>query len=75
MHKEINLVKGGNTAMMAYWSEEGLTGPIKLINRDNAAAAAAETSQAKDQENDVSQAGGVKLTSLAGAIFKNKDDK
>ena len=75
MHKEMNSVKGGNTAMMAYWSEEGLTGPIKLMNRDNAAAAAAGTSQAKDQANDVSQAGGVKLTSLAGAVFKNKDDK
>ena len=43
MRKEMNSVKGGNTVMMAYWSEEGLTGPIKLMNKDNTAVAAAGT--------------------------------
>lgn len=61
--------------MVAYWEGAGLTGPTKLMNHDNAAAAAAGTSQARKRANDVSLAGGVKVTSLAGAVFNNKDDK
>ena len=69
MHKEMNSIKGGNTRMMAFWEAAGLVGPIKLVNRDNAAAAA------RKRASDVSQAGGVKLTSLTGAVFANKDTK
>ena len=47
MRKEMNSVRG-NTVMMAYWSEEGLTGPIKLMNKDNTAVAAAGTLWAKN---------------------------
>jgi hypothetical protein len=75
MHKEMNSVKGGNTAMMAYWEEEGLQGPVKLMNRDNAAAASGGSSVAKKRAGDVSQGGGAKVTSLAGALFNHKDDK
>ncbi|KAF7966578.1 hypothetical protein HWV62_37835 [Athelia sp. TMB] len=77
MHKEMNSVKGGNAAMVAFWPEAGIPGPMKLLNRDNAAAAnlAGENSDARKRAMDVSQAGGVKLTSLAGHIFANKDKK
>ncbi|KAH7903901.1 hypothetical protein BJ138DRAFT_1188323 [Hygrophoropsis aurantiaca] len=37
MHKELNSVKGGNTAMMGYWEANDLEGPILLANKDNAA--------------------------------------
>jgi hypothetical protein len=75
MHKEMSSAKGGNSCMMAMWSKAGLNGPIKLMNRDNAAAAAGGSSSAKVHAAEVSGAGGVKATSLAGAIFNHKDDK
>ncbi|KAF8066031.1 hypothetical protein FPV67DRAFT_1417864 [Lyophyllum atratum] len=75
MHKELNSVKGGNVAMMAWWGQNNVTGPVKLMNRDNAAASQLGNLVVKSRAADVSQAGGVKLTSLAGAIFKHKDDK
>ena len=61
--------------MMAWWSRAGLTGPIKLMNQDNSAATASDSSTVRNQAFNVSDAGGVKLTSLAGAIFNRKDDK
>ena len=75
MHKEMNSVKGGNAAMMAYWSKHNLKGPICLMNRNNAAAAAAGPSAAQEQAEEVSQCGAVKAASLAGGIFNHKDDK
>jgi hypothetical protein len=75
MHKEMNSAKGGNAAMAAWWEEAGLRGPMKLMNKANAAAAATGAGRARDQVVDASQSGGVKLTSLAGAVFHHKDDK
>jgi hypothetical protein len=75
MHKELNTCKGGNTCMMAWWAKEKATGPVKLMNRDNAAAAASGSSTAKKRAADISGAGGVKATSLAGPILNNKDSK
>jgi hypothetical protein len=75
MHKEMNSVKGGNAAMVAFWETNGLQPPIKLYNRDNEAAALAGPSSAQIRANEVTQAGAVKTTSIAGAIFKHKDDK
>jgi len=75
MHKELNSCSGGNKSMTAWWSRAGLIGPIKLMNRDNSAAAASDSSTARNRALNVSGAGGVKLTSLAGAIFNHKDDK
>ncbi|KAF8587696.1 hypothetical protein K439DRAFT_1614130 [Ramaria rubella] len=60
MHKELNTVKGGNSRMMKWWEDHGVPGPIKLMNQDNAAAA---------------HGGAIKATSLAGAVFRHKDDK
>ena len=75
MHKEMNSVKGGNAAMMVYWEKEGLQGPVKLMNKDNAAAASGGSSAAQKRAGDVSQGGGVKAANLAGALFNHKDDK
>jgi len=75
MHKEMNSVKGGNTRMMAFWAQNGLVAPMKLYNRDNSAAASLGGSEARTRAAEVSQAGGVKLTSLAGAVFAHKDKK
>ena len=75
MHKEMNSVKGGYAAMAAWWLEMDLPGPIKLMNKANATVANAGPGPAQDQAVDASQSGGVKLTSLAGAVFNHKDDK
>ncbi|KZS94295.1 hypothetical protein SISNIDRAFT_426536, partial [Sistotremastrum niveocremeum HHB9708] len=76
MHKELNAVKGGNTAMVGYWVISGIPGPRKLMNRDNAAAAAEPgPSAAKLRAIETSIGGAIKATSLAGAVFNHKDDK
>src|SRR3954451_23780862 len=36
-HKDLNTVRGGNAAMMAWWGENGVTPPVLLANKDNAA--------------------------------------
>jgi hypothetical protein len=75
MHKELNSVKGGNMALVAFWEKAGITAPIPLMNRDNTAAAELGSSEAKTRAEKVTQAGAMKTTSLAGAIFNHKDDK
>jgi hypothetical protein len=60
--------------MTAWWDKAGITGPIKLMNHDNAAAVGG-SSTAQIFTLKVSEAGGVKATSLAGAIFNHEDDK
>jgi len=34
-HKDLNTVKGGYMAMMRFWKERGLEGPVLLANHDN----------------------------------------
>jgi hypothetical protein len=75
MHKELNSCKGGNSSMTAWRAESGLTGSVKLMNRDNTATATTGSSAACQRAINVSGAGGVKATTLAGAIFNNQDDK
>jgi hypothetical protein len=75
MHKELNSVKGGNAPMMEFWKKACLTGPVPLMNRDNAAAAMGGPSNARTRADNVTQAGAVKVASLAGALFNHKDDK
>ena len=80
MHKDLNSVKGGNKAMMSWWSENGETGPVRLANRDNAAvlnnmATEDVPNPAERRAMDVTTCGGVKAASIAGHIFSNKDDK
>ena len=74
MHKEMNAFKGGCTHMSRWWEENGISGPIKMYNRDNAAAAdlGAGTTAAKRAEEHT-QGGAIKVSSLAGAVFRHKD--
>ena len=79
-HKNQNTVEGGNSAMMAWWDETGTPGPILLANKDNAAVInSTETANlntdAVECAFNVTARGGVKATSIAGAIFNHKDDK
>jgi hypothetical protein len=75
MYKEMNATKGGNAEIQAYWHSAEAEPPKLLRNRDNAAAANLGGVAAWKRANDISQGGGVKTMSLAGAIFNNKDDK
>ncbi|KAF8871601.1 hypothetical protein BD779DRAFT_1453746, partial [Infundibulicybe gibba] len=75
MHKDLNAHKGGNARMMAYWSSNNIAGPTPLMNKDNDAAAVLGKSAARTRAEDVSSAGGVKLTSLMGSLFHHRDDK
>jgi hypothetical protein len=80
MHKDLNCVKGGNAAMMLWWEENAVTGPTFLANRDNAAVLRYaenldEPTMAEQRAMEISGCGGVKLASLAGSLFNNKDDK
>ncbi|KAF8294130.1 hypothetical protein DL93DRAFT_2122978 [Clavulina sp. PMI_390] len=80
MHKDLNAVKGGNTAMMSIWSELGAQ-PIALPNKFQAArtpkinAAPKASSTSGSSELKGPERGAIKLCSLAGALFNNKDDK
>ncbi|KAH9915346.1 hypothetical protein B0H21DRAFT_703393, partial [Amylocystis lapponica] len=79
MHKEMNSVKGGDRTMQAAWTLLGLDPPILLANRDNAATlelaptTTESISVAEERVLNVSGRGGVKTTSLAGAMFNHKD--
>ncbi|GBE77601.1 hypothetical protein SCP_0104810 [Sparassis crispa] len=78
MHKDLNSVKGGNITMSGVWQKNGLTPPMLLANKDNAVTLrgiSQPSTSAEIRAMDVSAHGGVKLASLAGAIFNHKDDK
>ncbi|KIJ12215.1 hypothetical protein PAXINDRAFT_83254, partial [Paxillus involutus ATCC 200175] len=75
MHKELNAVKGGNTAMTAWWQENGIEPPIVLMNKDNAAAAVSGSSEVTKRALQVSGRGAVKALDLTGSVFRHKDDK
>ena len=77
MHKEMNTVKYGVSALKKFWKDLGLDGPVKLYNRDNAAAANGSDvdSLAKRRADAVTEGGAIKLASLAGALFNHKDKK
>jgi hypothetical protein len=80
MHKDLNCIKGGNATMICWWEENDVPGPVLLANKDNAAV----LNQIEDEDDqnpahqralDLSSGGGVKLASLAGMLFNNKNDK
>jgi hypothetical protein len=80
MHKDLNCVKGGNEEMSAWWDENDVQGPVLLANKDNAAVLeqaedAEDYTAAEQRAYSASSGGGVKLASLAGMIFNNKNDK
>ncbi|KAI0354217.1 hypothetical protein OH77DRAFT_1549428 [Trametes cingulata] len=91
MHKDLNCVKGGNTAMMSAWGELDAVPPVLLANKENAStlrdvdvdiltAASSllsldDLTPAEVRALESSTRGATKLTGLAGALFNNKDDK
>ncbi|KAF7310617.1 hypothetical protein HMN09_00604500 [Mycena chlorophos] len=87
MHKEQNSLKGGCTAMSGEWARLGLQQPCNLANKASKDAMAALRKalypESGDKElTDEQMAtlgslsfGGVKLTSLMGAILSNASDK
>ncbi|TEB17434.1 hypothetical protein FA13DRAFT_1650221 [Coprinellus micaceus] len=73
MHKELNSVKGGDKALRAYWATvPEAERPVKLMN--SGLTVAAKAGAVKEAEEHAT-GGATKLTSLAGMIFKHKDDK
>ncbi|KAJ2971055.1 hypothetical protein NUW54_g12592 [Trametes sanguinea] len=74
MHKELNTVKGGYASLERFWVDAGLDGPVLLMNRDNDAAARAGGVAGRNAA-EKSRGGAIKLTDLAGALFRHKDDK
>ncbi|KIJ11404.1 hypothetical protein PAXINDRAFT_157321 [Paxillus involutus ATCC 200175] len=81
MHKELNSVKGWNAGMLDSWEENSFERPILLANKDNTATLqnvdkpSDAMTDAEVRALDVSGHGGVKVCTLAGAIFNHKDDK
>ncbi|KAJ6565328.1 hypothetical protein DFH09DRAFT_1315104 [Mycena vulgaris] len=77
-HKDHNATKGGVAGMNAAWEILGLTPPILLANKDNAATIALGAdadSEAVERAVKASQRGGYKLVSICGGLFRHKDDK
>ncbi|THV05863.1 hypothetical protein K435DRAFT_744526 [Dendrothele bispora CBS 962.96] len=77
MHKEMNAFKGRCVGMEEFWSKNGLEGPKKMYNRDNAATVQLSESStpAARRAEDVTKGGAVKVASLCGAVFRHKDRK
>ncbi|KZP19697.1 hypothetical protein FIBSPDRAFT_1045302 [Athelia psychrophila] len=80
MHKDLNSVKGGAKAMMAWYAESGATPPVLLANRDNDVTiknmtSATALTAAEEHALEATTRGGIKATTLAGAMFNHKDDK
>ncbi|KAF8814047.1 hypothetical protein BYT27DRAFT_7206409 [Phlegmacium glaucopus] len=83
-HKDLNTVRGGYLAIMGWWKENGLEGPVLLANRDNNPVvqeriAAIEQgdipTSAQERAFNQSTHGAIKMAEIAGAIFNHKDDK
>lgn len=77
MHKDLNAVKGGDKEMSEIWTKIGVPGPVVLPNKDNNAIVNDKNSSvpARARVLELSGRGGVKATSIAGALFNNKDKK
>ena len=79
-HKNTNTVLGGHVAIMKWWEENNLPGPVLLANKDNTAVLRtldpdSEPTAAHEHALQSSTHGGIKATDIAGAIFRNKDHK
>ncbi|CUA77938.1 hypothetical protein RSOLAG22IIIB_12921 [Rhizoctonia solani] len=70
MHKELNAVKGGALAMANMWENLNINPPMALRNKHEVV-----NLDLSEKVNDCPPRGAIKLNSLAGALFNNKDDK
>ncbi|THU91295.1 hypothetical protein K435DRAFT_583338, partial [Dendrothele bispora CBS 962.96] len=76
MHKEMNAFKGGVAAMEAWWGANGIEPPARMYNWDNAAASTlAPGTAALKRAEEKSKGGAIKVSDLAGAVFRHKDRK
>ena len=77
MHKDLNAVKGGNVAMMAYWQDANRAPPLLLMNRDNDATTrvAGPSTAAMNRALHASVGGAIKFLELCGSVFRHRDDK
>lgn len=74
-HKDLNAFKYGVVEMAAAWGQHGKEPPVLLANKANTAVIElGEDADSAAVQNAIegSSRGGVKLTSLAGALFNNK---
>ncbi|KAJ7506623.1 hypothetical protein B0H11DRAFT_1794540 [Mycena galericulata] len=77
-HKDHNCTKSGVVGANAVWEILGLTPPVLLANKDNAATIALgedADSEAVERALKASQRGAHKLISICGSLFRHKDDK
>lgn len=68
MHKDLNAVKEGADRMSKWWEVARKVPPVALINKFKAEAGPGSEACRSDR-------GGVKLTSLIGALVRHKDPK
>ena len=68
MHKDLNAVKEGANRMSKWWEVARKVLPVALINKFKAEAGPGSEACRSDR-------GGVKLTSLIGALVRHKDPK
>jgi hypothetical protein len=77
-HKDHNCSAYGVKGMEGAWVLLGLTPPVLLANKDNAATISlgdGADSEAVEQAINASSRGGHKLVSICGNLFRHKDDK
>ncbi|KAJ7321999.1 hypothetical protein DFH08DRAFT_818376 [Mycena albidolilacea] len=77
-HKDHNCTKAGVAGMEGAYKRLGLTPPVLLANKDNAATIALGNeadSAAVERALKASQRGGYKVVSICGDLFRHKDDK
>ena len=73
MHKDLNAAKGGADRMAKSWEKEGKTPPISLMSKAQATATEPSSAPKKGKGGRQPERGGNKLTSLLGALVKNKN--
>jgi hypothetical protein len=90
MHKDLNTFKYGDKAIQAFWKAHGLTPPIYLPNKDNAAVLGSNAGSESSPEGpaispqlaalirragNLSGQGATKTTTLVGLVVRNPDTK
>jgi hypothetical protein len=72
MHKDLNTFKGGATQLSAFWMEEGIEGPVKLLSRGREEQKELMGSDTTDCGLNGASGGAAKLADLVGALVRNK---
>jgi len=75
MHKDLNAAVYAHKALVELYDRDPLVSrPVKLANKDNAAAIQAGPSAARDRAEAVSVGGGVKCVQLTAKVANDKDE-